>query len=63
MQEDQTVSEMEEEALLRQTKALAPLAPLTRAREGRCSIGGMAIRSSYERFLQQESKILTRVRS
>ena len=51
MQEDQTVSEMAEEVLERQAKALAPLAPLARAREGRCGIGAIAIRS-YERFLE-----------
>jgi hypothetical protein len=51
MQENQIVSEMAEEVLERQAKALAPLGPLTRAREDRCSIGGMAIRS-YERFLE-----------
>jgi hypothetical protein len=51
MQEDQIVSEMAQEVLERQAKALAPLAPLARAREGRCGIGAMAIRS-YERFLE-----------
>ena len=51
MQKNQTVSEIAQEVLERQAKSLAPLAPLTRAREGHRSIGGMAIRS-YERFLE-----------